>query len=192
MIRSHHDLPPPVFAGFFPKLTAPAPPELVAAGVAEIASVSDCMSSASDGWIYAWKHNDHGFYDAEDDARSVVPADAGTAYDLYAYEIVPVEHAGDMHLIEVTPSPGKVPADYEFLGYDVASRSVTPFFECSPWSCNLGANTFRVNIASSRSGALASSRPAPARKPGGVRHITRLCMRCRTEDSAAGGADSAE
>lgn len=145
MIRSHHDLPRPVFVGFFPKLTMQAPPELVAAGVAEIASVSCCMSSAPDGWIDAWKHNDHGFYDTEDAAGSVVPADAATAYDLYAYELVPVEYAEELAPIAVTPAPGAVPADYEFLGYDVVSRSIAAFFECSPLSCNLGANTFRVN-----------------------------------------------
>ncbi|HYK05874.1 MAG TPA: hypothetical protein VE974_29295 [Thermoanaerobaculia bacterium] len=33
MIRSHHDLPRPVFVGFFPKLTMQAPTELAAAGV---------------------------------------------------------------------------------------------------------------------------------------------------------------
>lgn len=145
MIRSHHDLPPPVFAGFFPKLTMQAPPEHRAAGVAEIASVSNCLSSAPDDWINAWKHNDHGFYDTEDAARSVVPADAATAYDLYAYELVPVEYAEEMRLIAVTPAPGAVPADYEFLGYDVACRPVSTYFECSPLSCNLGANDFRVN-----------------------------------------------
>ncbi len=123
----------------------PAPPELVAAGVAEIASVSDCMSSAPDGWIDAWKHNDHGFYDTEDAAGSVVPADAATAYDFYAYELVPVEHDDELQLIAVTPAPGGVPADYEFFGYDVVSRSMSSFFECSPLSCNFGARTFRVN-----------------------------------------------
>lgn len=159
MITSHQDLPPPVFVGFFPKQTMQAPPELVALGVSDIGAVSHCMSRAPDDWIDAWKHNDLGFYDSEEGAWSVVPTDAASAYDLYAYEIIPVEYAEDIRRIAVTPAPGTVPSDFEFLGYDVVSRSMASFFECSPLSCNYGAGTFAVNrhcLAATLEGAYAA------------------------------------
>lgn len=145
MIRSHHDLPPPVFVGFFPKLTMEAPPHLAAAGVSEIGAVTNCMSSPPDGWIDAWRHNDLGFYDSEEAALSVVPPDDAPSYDLYAYELIPVEYAEELELMDVAPAPGRVPSGYEFLGYDVVTRSMADFFECSPLSCNGGATTIPVN-----------------------------------------------
>lgn len=122
-----------------------APPELVAAGVSDIAAVSNCMSSAPDDWIDAWRHNWFGFYDSEEVALSVVPADNALSYDLYAYELIPVEYAEAIEPLEVPPGPGTIPPEYEFLGYDVVTRSMSSFFECSPLSCNLAATTFRVN-----------------------------------------------
>lgn len=38
-----------------------------------------------------------------------------------------------------------MPPDYQFLGYDIVSRSMSHHFECSPLSCNLAASDFRVN-----------------------------------------------
>lgn len=35
--------------------------------------------------------------------------------------------------------------DFEPLGFDVVSKSITDFFECSPLSCNGAAKTFREN-----------------------------------------------
>jgi hypothetical protein len=145
MIRSHHDLPNPAFVGVFPKLTMQAPPELSAAGVSEIASVSSCMSMPPEDWIGAWKHNDFGFYDSEEAAVSVLPAESATRYDLYAYELIPVECSDNIDLPEVNPARGAVPRDYEFLGYDIVSRSMSSYFECSPLSCNLAATIFPVN-----------------------------------------------
>lgn len=42
-------------------------------------------------------------------------------------------------------APGDVPADFEFLAYDVVSRSIADCYECSPLSCNAGASMFPVN-----------------------------------------------
>ena len=42
--------------------------------------------------------------------------------------------------------PCKLPgSDFEPLGFDVVSKSITDFFECSPLSCNGKATTFSVN-----------------------------------------------
>jgi hypothetical protein len=45
------------------------------------------------------------------------------------------------------PDLGAIPpgADFESLGFDAVSKSVSDFFECSPLSCNREARRFRVN-----------------------------------------------
>jgi hypothetical protein len=140
------DLPAPFFVGFMPKRTMAALPLLAAVGVVDIAAVSNCMSSPPDEWIQAWKHNDHGFYDSEDLARSVIPRNEDVrAYDLYAYELFPLIYADALEPLAVSPAPGAIPSDYEFLGLDIVSRSMASFFECSMLSCNLGATTFGAN-----------------------------------------------
>lgn len=139
------DIPAPVFVGFFPKATTAAPDELRKFGVVEIAAVSNCISAAPDDWIQEWKHNAHGFYDSEEVALSVVPHEERAVYDLYAYELIPIEYAERIEPTEVAPAPAEVPADYAFLGYDIVTRSVATFFECSPLSCNLAAERFSTN-----------------------------------------------
>ena len=136
-------LPPPVFAGFQPKVTLAAPDEYIAWGVSEIAAVSECLSRAPEGWIDAWKHNSNGFYDSEELARSIIRDEK--PYDLYAYEVFPIVYADIIEPYDAIGAPGPVPADYEMLGYDIVSRSIASFFECSVLSCNGLAKTFPVN-----------------------------------------------
>jgi hypothetical protein len=57
----------------------------------------------------------------------------------------PIEVADGTHSLDVRPVPGDVPADYEMLGYDIVSRSMSAYFECSPLSCNSAANEFQTN-----------------------------------------------
>jgi hypothetical protein len=52
---------------------------------------------------------------------------------------------GELEDFEINIAIGQVPSDYEFLGYDVATKSVSAFFECSPLSCNGAAADFGTN-----------------------------------------------
>jgi hypothetical protein len=138
-------LPAPVFVGFFPKITAPRPAWLQVEAVEEIASVSHCISDAPNAWITSWKHNELGFYDTEELARSVVRSDS-VDYDLYAYELFPLSWLDhQVEALEQIASSGVLPADYAFLGYHIVTKSSSDFFECSPLSCNGVASEFATN-----------------------------------------------
>ncbi len=133
----------PVFAGFFPKRTAAPPPPLAAVDVRDIAPVSECLSAGPAGWIERWSRNRHGCFDTERLAQSI----AGEGdYDIYAYALLPVRgENGGVESFSVESIEGRIPDDYVFLGVDVASRSTSDFFECSPLSCNLAGVDVPVN-----------------------------------------------
>jgi hypothetical protein len=166
-------LPPPVFAGFFPKATLASPDWLAAPAVREIASVSCCLSPAPDGWITHWRHNALGFYASEAAALSVC-TDKSIAFDLYAYLLYPLRGM-DGHAEPFAPAvtAGAPPADYIFLGYDIVTQSTSDFFECSPLSCNGAAAAFGANAfclldgeAEAVQAMLAMSEPAAGFEPG--------------------------
>lgn len=120
---------------------------MVASHVEEIASVSDCISGGPKDWVTAWKHNDYGFFDTAELALERVPADRRAAVDLYAYELYPMRYEDGLEWsIELSPPGATAPeTPYEELGYDVVSRSVSSFFECSPLSCNGLASEIPTN-----------------------------------------------
>jgi hypothetical protein len=139
-------LPTPIFIGFLPKVVEPSPAWLEVESVQEICSVSECISKAPENRIQLWKHNSLGFYSSEEDARTTL-IDAPKKYEWFAYEIFPFR--GLNHTTEsddVSLEIGRVPADYEFLGYDIVTRSSGSFFECSPLSCNGAAQDFPTNV----------------------------------------------
>jgi hypothetical protein len=138
-------LPAPIFIGFFPKVTQLRPEWLKVVSVKEICSVSDCISKGPDHWIEHWKHNSLGFYDSEQTALSLVANDPDQ-YDQYAYEMFLFCFLDrSVEVVEADFQIGKVPPDYEFLGYDIVTKSVSDFFECSPLSCNHAAEDFATN-----------------------------------------------
>lgn len=136
-------IPQPVLIGFFPKITE-CPEPFREAGLQEICFVSECISEGPPGWIDAWKHNEWFVFDSEELAWEMVPGDRA-AYDMYAYKILPVRFNGEITPIDVKPSATGDLSGYEFLGYDIVSRSCDSAFECSPLSCNGGYKEFRVN-----------------------------------------------
>lgn len=136
----------PVLIGYFAKQRTPRPPDLdVPANVMEIASVSGCIAHQPDEWIQQWKHNDWFVFDSPDVALSV----ASGLHDVrvYAYSVLPVVFTpvGDESLAITGVAPQPLSERFTLLGYDVASRSVTPEFECSPLSCNEMARETNVN-----------------------------------------------
>lgn len=114
--------------------------------VAEICSVSDCINPAPDDWIERWLHNELGFFDSRDDARSM-NVDPSKAWRLFAFRLLPVR------FVQGCREPLDIPAlmvepmsnDFVSLGFDVVSKSISAFFECSPLSCNGLASEVPVN-----------------------------------------------
>lgn len=90
-LRFHelYEVPKPHFVGYLPKRTGDADKTLAPFGVIDVASVSNCISSAPDDWVEHWKHNNEGFHDTEELAMSILPSSDVARYDLYAYPIVP-------------------------------------------------------------------------------------------------------
>jgi len=128
----------PTLIGYFPKRTMKKPDWLKSASVEEVCSASTCVSTAPDGWIDQWRHNEMWVYDTTELAWSVVPDSLREKFDLFAYQLFPVvidngqQQPFQIPTLHVQPLPGS----FERLGYDVVSRSCGTNFECSPLSCN--------------------------------------------------------
>jgi hypothetical protein len=139
------NLPLPIFVGFFPKVTQPRPEWIRVDTITEICSVSEDISHGPNNWIEEWKHNPLGFFDSEQIAFSLI-SDVPEQYDMYAYEMYPFHVLdGLASSVEIDLQTGTVPPDYEFLGYDIVTKSASDFFECSPLSCNRAAENFMTN-----------------------------------------------
>jgi hypothetical protein len=132
--------------GYFPRdVTLPSGWSIVS-HVTEICSVSCCINSAPEGWIDRWLHNDLGFYNTLKDARAILPASPGS-FAIYAYRLLPVRFSKG-RTESFTPAGYPVeplPSHFISLGFDVVSKSVSAFFECSPLSCNGMAAEVPVN-----------------------------------------------
>lgn len=138
--------PRPILIGYFPKQTALRTDWLKSNIVEAICSASCCISKAPDGWIDQWKHNlAWWLYDSEEAAVSVAGA-SRARFDLYAYRVYPVmfDGAGATPIDVNATALGNLEG-YQFLGYDMVSRSMGTGFECSPLSCNNGCGTYPVN-----------------------------------------------
>ena len=66
---------------------------------------------------------------------------------MFAYWILPVvvQRASRKPLQLPTLSVSPMPVTFELLGFDVVSKRLSDFFECSPLSCCNLANEFSVN-----------------------------------------------
>jgi hypothetical protein len=137
-------------AGYFAKRIEPKPEDLNAPGVAEICSVSHCISKAPEGWIDRWLHNELGWYNRLADATAVVPAGQSAACRVFAYRIFPVffRHGSRHDLVlpaDVHPDP--IPDTFQSLGFDAVNKQpdVGFLFGCSPLSCNVMAAECAAN-----------------------------------------------
>ncbi len=142
-------LPQAVLVGYFPKITHPGTDWLGNESVLEICSVSHCISEGPDDWINQWKHNELGFYDSEEIAYQMIEENS-SAFHLYAYKMYPCSCLqGETKAIliphAISSNVADLSAHYEFLGYDIVTKSTTSFFECSPLSCNSAATEYPVN-----------------------------------------------
>jgi hypothetical protein len=148
--------PNPVLIGYFAKKSLDRESAAFLGPVADIASVAECIVPGADDWRRRWVHNAFWRFDAEDIALSVVPEDQRAAYDLYAYEILPVLFvAGDERALAIPALRVKPPGpDFVPLGYDVVVLSNTGGegsteanydFGCSPLTCNSLMKEVAVN-----------------------------------------------
>jgi len=122
------------------------PADWTAASVIELCSVSPCLAPAPEDWVEHWLHNEIGFFNTRRDALSVPPSGAAD-FSLFAYRLLPLRYLKDRtEPFEVlAESVEPLPADFVSLGFDVVNKTVTPFFECSPLSCNGMASEVAVN-----------------------------------------------
>lgn len=141
-----------IFVGFIPKARPARPDGFKPAHVVEICSVSNCINAAPEGWVDLWRHNELGFYDTEDLALACISHQLEVAcsspgnFEVFAYRLFPLVFDNGQQLdFRVPVSPLEPEAGFKFIGHDVVSRSVSPFFECSPLSCNYAAQEFAVN-----------------------------------------------
>ena len=133
----------PILVGFFPYRPVGVPKGLHLTGVELICSVSHCIAEVPPDWIDHWTHNDLGFFDTQDAAKQV----AGDGnFEVFGYRVYPIRISGTaVEDFDVPVSPTENLTGFVRLGIDIVSRSVGPLFECSPLSCNAGANEFEVN-----------------------------------------------
>jgi hypothetical protein len=137
-----------LFAGYFPKRIALRHDWLKAPDVREIWSVSGCISKGPPDWMDKWVHNDVGLFDTRDLARSVLSDEEGRAFTIVGYRVWDrmFDQGQEVALpVDLPRLPGP-DAGFVTVGFDAVVRSQF-LFECSPLSCNGGAETFPTNDA---------------------------------------------
>lgn len=139
-----------VLIGYISRQYTPRPAGFEPTYVEEIASVSECISPKPEGWIEEWRHNDWFVYDTPEIAREIATKLNVRYWPIAAYLVHPVEFhpSGVERPIEIAVSALPIPNNYfGLMGWDVASKSLSPIFECSPLSCNGLATEVPVNRA---------------------------------------------
>ena len=134
------------FVGYFPKRIARATDPTAFPGVAEIWSVSRCISPGPDNWLQHWRHNALGLFDTPEHARSVVPAETAPQFRIVGYRIWPHPFGAGPRLPALRATAPQPAVDgFSVIGYDAVSSSGGIEFECSPLSCNGAALQMAVN-----------------------------------------------
>ena len=135
------------------KKVAPKPDWLKASGVAELCSVSYCISKAFCDYIKHWKHNGYWFFDSPKVIEEVARAEAVdlSGHRLFYYEVYDQQfdegHAEWQPFVpeKAFPTNVEVPGHKQLLGFDVVSFNAQTSPECSPLSCNNLAEFIEVN-----------------------------------------------
>jgi hypothetical protein len=129
-------------AGYMAKRVLKKPDWLRAAQVADIYSISGCMSATFADYIDYWKHNGFWFFDSPALIRSIAHAESVDlgATSLFYYEAYEKEFDGE-YWHAYAPDPAVltevvVPSKRKLEGFDVVTFSCGSSPECSPLSCN--------------------------------------------------------
>ncbi len=139
--------------GYMAKRVAVVPDWIAAQRVADIYSVSGCVSKAFADYINFWKHNAYWFFDSPALIQTVARQHAIdlTGTELFYYEVHEHEFddAGGQWKTFEPESSFKtevvVPAAKTLEGYDVVTFSSRTSAECSPLSCNALAAEVETN-----------------------------------------------
>jgi hypothetical protein len=139
--------------GYMAKRVEARPDWLHVAGVADIYSVSGCVSDDFADYINFWKHNGYWFFDSPQVMLELAHNNsidlAGTK--LFFYEEYECEFDGDRHeWIAIEPERSfntavVVPEISRLEGFDVVTFSARTSPECSPLSCNSLAERVPTN-----------------------------------------------
>lgn len=143
------NIPESILIGYFPKKIALRDDWLKNPVVEDIYSVSECISKGPDNWIDMWKHNiTWWLFDTPEAGVEVLGANYAD-FIMLAYKLFPVQFdGGKLRSLEVISAARDELTDFEFLGYDIVSRSAEIAevrFEHSPLSCNNGCEKIPVN-----------------------------------------------
>ena len=139
-------------AGYLAKTVSGRADWLKAGTVADIYSVSGCISSPFADYVQFWKHNGYWFFDSPD-VIELLARDNGidlSATHLFYYEVHEKQYdEGEKAWREfaLVPFPTNVAiAEIKQLeGFDVVSVSLQNSPECSPLSCNGLAQIIPIN-----------------------------------------------
>lgn len=130
--------------GYLYKQIAARPPWLKAEQVADIYSISNCISDDFTDYIPYWKHNGYWLFNTPDiiveiASEASLSLDGHTLFYYEAYELQYDED--DRTWLPFAPESSFVtdvviPVRKKLEGFDVASFSLHNLAECSPLSCN--------------------------------------------------------
>ena len=171
-----------IAAGYMAKKVSPRPDWLKAPGVADLYSVSYCISKAFCDYIKHWKHNGYWFYNSPQVVEDVARAESIdlAEHELFYYEVYEQQFDEERRAWQPFQAEKNFKTDVEaprrkqLLGFDVVSFNVQTSPECSPLSCNNLAQSIAVNehcllesLEQARklleSGAFNNSEPGPFR-----------------------------
>lgn len=140
-------------AGYMAKHVVSRPEWLKAEHVADIYSVSNCISDDFADYINYWKHNGYWFFDSPETILQVAKEHSLdlTNTSLFYYEVHELEYVEN----EATWKPFALepsfttkiiePKTKNLEGYDVVTFYVHTSPECSPLSCNSLATEIKTN-----------------------------------------------
>lgn len=139
--------------GYMAKRVVKRPEWLKANQVADIYSVSTCVSHDFAGYINYWKHNGFWFFDSPEIIQALALENSIDIKDtrLFFYEVHDLGYDDDRRSWErFGPEESfatnvVVPAKKRLAGYDVVTFSTGNSAECSPLSCNSIASEVSTN-----------------------------------------------
>jgi hypothetical protein len=167
-------------AGYMAKRVHRRPEWLKAPHIAEIYSVSGCISEAFADYVNYWQHNGFWFFDSPASIKNVAGENSiqleGTS--LFYYEVHEKEFDG-ARWQPYSPEPSLPtnvvsPPRKKLEGFDVVTFYARNTAECSPLSCNSMAEEIHTNVhcrfesfgeaeKSLNSGAFKDAEPGPYR-----------------------------
>jgi hypothetical protein len=138
--------------GYMAKRVSPRPEWLTASQVADVYSVSNCISKNFADYVPFWAHNGFWFFDSPQIIQRLARDHALdlTHTRLFYYEAYPLEFDADQQQW-VSFEPAAIathvvaPAAKTLAGYDIVTFSLGNGPECSPLSCNGLAGEVETN-----------------------------------------------